>query len=120
MFFLFLFFLPKFIWICSSRPLYFPPSDTSYFDDIDLQEGTFKLPTGELNVGGSKGTPSKNSSDLDLCSMVTLDDFWEGAFRLEREHRIKLEDSLAQFRTSQQVASSRWFIAFMLTFTIFS
>eukprot|EP01034_Spumella_vulgaris_P024289 gene24289-30610_t len=43
------------------------------------------------------------NSDLDLYSMVTTDDFWEGAFRLEREHRIKLEDSLNQFRINQQM-----------------
>ncbi len=50
----------------------------------------------------------KSNSDLDLCSMVTVDDFWEGAFRLEREHRIKLEDTLMQFRASQQVTFHNW------------
>jgi hypothetical protein len=93
--------------ICRSRQLYFPSSDTSFSDEVDiLTPSTDARTEGVKLVRGDTGTVKgtvKSSSDLDLCSMVSVDDFWEGAFRLEREHRIKLEDTLTQFRASQQV-----------------
>lgn len=47
------------------------------------------------------------AGDLDVLSAVTSEDFWEGAYRLERETRIRAQEVGVQLRAGQAAMVAR-------------
>lgn len=67
-------------------------------DNLEFTDAT---PSGS---GSSKALLAVCGSDLEVMSIVTTDDFWDGAYRMEREKRLKLEKALEESRNLQKVS----------------
>lgn len=66
--------------------------------------GEEDLEYGEGSAGHTKAALlSVNGADLEVLPIVTSDDFWDGAYRLEREKRLKLEAALEKSKQDQKV-----------------
>ena len=64
-------------------------------EDLEYTEGTSSSTKAALlSVGGA---------DLEVLPIVTSDDFWDGAYRLEREKRLKTEVALEKSKLDQKV-----------------